>query len=122
MHTDVGEELLACILQTGPKDVDHIVDNEEAVVVTLAVIDSDGGILLVMTLDVKLELSHILRLLTSVDGGRDVVITIAEHRQGIDVDVVIYEDDGCLGLFDKADDMDIGIEDLPVVEDALYRR
>ena len=122
MHTDVGEELLACILQTGPKDVDHIVDNEEAVVVTLAVIDSDGWILLVMTLDVKLELFGIPELLTSIDGSRDVGITIAEHRQGIDVDVVIYEDDGCLGLFDKADDMGIGIEDLPVVEDALYRR
>ena len=120
MHADVGEELLACILQTGPKDVDHIVDNEEAVVVTLAVIDSDGGILLVMTLDVKLELFGIPELLTSIDGSRDVGITIAEHRQGIDVDVVIYEDDGLFRLFDEADDMGIGIEDLSVIEDAFY--
>ena len=60
MHTDVGKELLPSILQTGTKDVDYIIDNEEAVVVSLAVIDCDGWILLVMTLDVKLQLSHIL--------------------------------------------------------------
>ena len=75
-----------------------------------------------MTLDVKLELFGIPELLTSIDGSRDVGITIAEHRQGIDVDVVVDEDNGCLGLFDEADDVDVGIEDLPVVEDALYWR
>ena len=84
--------------------------------ITLANIYYNGWILLVVTLHVELLL---LRELAGVDGGRDVGITIAEHRQGIDVDVVIYEDDGCLGLFDEADDMGIGIEDLPVVEDAF---
>ena len=54
-----------------------------------------------MTLHVELLL---LRELTGVDGSRDVGITIAEHRQGIDVNVVVDEDNGCLGLFDKADD------------------
>ena len=72
MHANIGEEFFSGILQTGSKDIDHIVDNEKAVVVTLAVIDSNGRILLVMTLDVKLQLSQILRLLTGVDGGRDV--------------------------------------------------
>ena len=52
LHADVGEEFLASILQAGPKDVDYIVDDEKAVVISPAVIDSDGGILLVMTLDV----------------------------------------------------------------------
>ena len=52
LHTDVGEEFLASILQAGSEDVDHIIDNEKAVVISPAVIDSDGGILLVMTLDV----------------------------------------------------------------------
>ena len=117
MHADVGKELLAGILQAGTEDIDHIVDNEKAVVVSLAVIDSDGGILLVMTLHVELLL---LRELAGVDGGRDVGISIAEHRQGIDIDVIVDKDDGCLGLFDKADDMGVGIEDLPVVEDAFY--
>ena len=64
MHADVGEEFLSGILQTGSEDVDHIVDNEETVVIALAVIDGDVGILLIMTLDVKLQLSQILRLLT----------------------------------------------------------
>ena len=119
MHADVSEELLACILQAGTENVNHIVDDEEAVVISLTVIDGDGGILLVMTLHVELLL---LGEMAGVDGGRDVGITIAEHRQGIDVDVVVDEDNGCLGLFEEADDVDVGIEDLPVVEDALYRR
>ena len=72
MHADVGEEFLASILQAGPKDVDYIVDDEKAVVIALAVIDSDRGILLVMTLDVKLQLSQILQLQTGVDSGSDI--------------------------------------------------
>ena len=72
MHADVGEEFLASILQAGTEDVDHIVDNEKAVVISLAVIDSDRGILLVMTQDVKLQLVQILHMLTGIDGGRDV--------------------------------------------------
>ena len=106
MHADISEEFLAGILQTGPKDIDHIIDDEEAVVISLTYIYNNRCILLVMTLQVELLL---LRELTGVDGGRDVGITIAEHCQGIDVDVVIYEDDGYLGLFDEADDMGIGL-------------
>ena len=117
MHTDIGEELLSGILQASPEDVDHIVDDEKAVVITLAYIYYNGRILLVMTLHIELLL---LRELAGVDGGRDVGITIAEHRQGVDIDVVVDEDDGCLSLFDEADDMGIGIEDLPVVEDTFY--
>ena len=97
MHTDVGEKLLAGILQTGPEDVDHIVDDEEAVVISLTVIDGDGGILLVMTLHVELLL---LGEMAGVDGGRDVGATIAQHGQGINVDVVVYKHNGCLRLLD----------------------
>ena len=101
MHADIGEEFLSGILQAGTKDVDHIIDDEEAVVIPLTYIYYNRCILLVMTLHVELLL---LRELAGVDGGRDVGITIAEHRQGIDVNVVVDEDNGCLGLFDKADD------------------
>ena len=44
LHADVGEELLSGIFQRGPEDVDHIVDNEEAVVVPLADVDGNGWI------------------------------------------------------------------------------
>ena len=120
MHADIGEELLASIFQAGPKDVDYIVDNQETVVVSLTVIDCYGWILLIMPLDVELQLSHILRQVTGVDGGRDVGCAMAQHGQGIDVDVVVDERDGAFGLLDEVDDMGIGIEDLPVVEDAFY--
>ena len=119
MHADVGEELLAGILQRGPKEIDHIVDNEETVVVPLTDVDGDGRILLVMAQYVELLL---LGELTGVDGGRDVVCAMAQHGQGIDVDIVVDERDGTLRLFDEVDDMGIGIEDLSVVEDALYWR
>ena len=119
LHADIGEELLAGILQRGPKEIDHIVDNEETVVVPLTDVDGDGRILLVVALHGELLL---LGELASVDGGRDVGATIAQHGQGINVDVVVDEDNGCLGLFDETDDMGVGIEDLAVVEDALYRR
>ena len=67
MHFDISEELLACILQAGAKEIDHIVDNEKAVVIALTVIDCDLRILLIMAQDVKLQLSQILRLLACVD-------------------------------------------------------
>ena len=66
MHADIGEKLLAGILQRGPEEIDHIVDYEETVVVSLTVIDGDGRILLVMALYVELLL---LGELTGVDGG-----------------------------------------------------
>ncbi len=69
LHADVGEELLSCILQAGTEDIDHIVDDEEAVVVSLTYIYYNRCILLVMTLHVELLL---LRELAGVDGGRDV--------------------------------------------------
>ena len=117
MHADIGEEFLAGIFQTGPEDIDRIVDDQETVVVSLTVIDCYGRILLIMTLHVELLL---LGELAGVDGSRDVVCTMAQHRQGIDVDVVVDERDGTLRLLNEVDDMGVGIEDLPVVEDALY--
>ena len=56
MHADVGEELLAGILQAGPEYVDHIVDDQETVVIPLADVDGDGRVLLIMTLHVELLL------------------------------------------------------------------
>ena len=56
MHLDVGKELFASILQTGAKEVDHIVDNKEAVVIALGGTYINRWILLVMTLDVELLL------------------------------------------------------------------
>ncbi len=35
-------------------------------------------------------------------------------------DIVVDKDDGVLCLFDKVDNLHVGIEDLAIVEDALY--
>ena len=45
---------------------------------------------------------------------------MAQHGQGIDVDIVVDERDGTLRLLDQIDDMGIGIEDLAVVKNALH--
>ena len=50
LHADVGEELLACVLQACAEDIDRIVDNQETIVVVLTDIDSDRRILLVVAL------------------------------------------------------------------------
>ena len=66
LHLDIGEELLAGILQRGPEDVDHVVDDEETVVVMLTHIYINRRVLLVMALNVELLL---LGEQTRVDGG-----------------------------------------------------
>lgn len=121
LHLDVSEELLACIFQTGPKEIDDVIDNQKAIVIMLAVIHGDWRILLVMTLNVELQLSHILRQLACIDSRRYICIALAEQGEGGLVDVVVDEDDGLPGLFDEVGYLHVGIEDLSIVEDALYR-
>ena len=50
LHLDVGKEFLAGILQTGTKEIHHIIDNQEAIVVALRGVNIDWWILLVVTL------------------------------------------------------------------------
>lgn len=95
--------------------ISSIVDNQEAVVIALAEVDGDRGILLVVALQIELLLWGEL---TGVDGGRNVGIAMAEHREGVCADVVVDENDWAFGLFDEADDLCIG-EDLAVVENSL---
>ena len=83
-----------------------------------ASVDRNWGVLLIVALHIELLL---LGELTGIDGCRNIGIAIAEHRQGINADVVVYKNDGMLRLPDETDNLGIGIEDLPVVEDAFNR-
>ena len=67
MHADIGEEFLAGILQASPKDVDHIIDDEEAVVIPLTYIYYNRCILLVMTLHVELLLLRELAMCSKME-------------------------------------------------------
>ena len=84
-----------------------------------ASVDRNWGVLLIVALHIELLL---LGELTGIDGGRNTGVAIAEHRQGINVDVVIYKDDGMLRLLDESDNLGISIKDLPIVEYAFNRR
>ena len=88
MHFDVGKEFLACILEAGPEEIYHIVDNQKAIVIALRGVYINRWILLVVTLQIQLLL---LVQLTGVDGGSDARRAIAEHRQGINIDIVVDE-------------------------------
>ena len=119
MHFDVSEEFLACIFKAGPEEIYHIVDNQKTIVIALRGVYINRWILLVVTLQIQ---QLLLVQLTGVDGGSDARRAITEHRQGINIDIVVDEDDGMLRLFDEVDDLCVGIEDLPVVEDAFHWR
>ena len=56
LHLDVSEELLAGIFQTGPKEIDDIVDNQKAIVIMLAGVDCNWRVLLVVALQIELLL------------------------------------------------------------------
>ena len=107
MHFDVGKEFLAGIFQAGTKEIYHIVDDQEPIVIALCGVYINRWILLIVSLQIQLLLQV---QLTGVDGGSDARRTIAEHRQGIDIDIVIDKDDGILRLFDEVDDLCVGIE------------
>ena len=46
MHLDVCKEFLAGVLEAGSEEIDHVVDDEETVVVVLTDIHRNGRILL----------------------------------------------------------------------------
>ena len=75
LHLDVGKEFLAGILQAGAEKIDHIVDDEEAVVVTLGGTYINRRILLVVSLDV--ELLHVAQVALNVDLRYNLLINIA---------------------------------------------
>ena len=69
--------------------------------------------------DVTDQLCSWCLLHADVDRCRDVGIAIAEHRQGVCADVIVDEHDRVFGLFDKADDLGIGIEYPAIIEDSF---
>ena len=117
MHFDVSEEFFASIFQACPKEINHIVDDEETVMIALADINRYWRVLLVMALHIELLL---LVQLAGIDGGCDIWIALTEQGEGCLVDIVVDEDDGLFGLFDKTGNLYISVENLAVVEDSLY--
>ena len=56
LHFDVGEEFLSCIFEAGTEEIYHIVDDQKPIMISLAEIDGDGLVLLIISRDVKLLL------------------------------------------------------------------
>lgn len=79
LHPDVSEEALARIFEACAEEVDGVVDNQEAVVVALADVDGDGGVLLIVTLYVQLLLRT---QRAGVDGCRDTCSSAAMSSEG----------------------------------------
>ena len=99
--------------------IHSIVHNQETVMRELTCPDIDGRVLVVMSVKVEPELrSDALR----VDGGRYSRLPFAQHEQHVLINIVVNEYKRLSGRLDKIRSEFIGIEDLAVEEDALYRR
>lgn len=98
--------------------IDGAVYTEEAVVDFVEGLHLDGLILGVMFLNVQREL---LLDLLGVDGGGNFLAAFVEHCQHSIIDIVVEQHDAFLGRADEVGDEGVGIEDLPVEEDALLR-
>ena len=96
--------------------VDSIVDAEETVVDFVELFHLDGLVLGVVLLKVEREL---LLDFLGVDGGRDFLPSLVEHRQHGVVHIVVEQHDAFLGRADEVGSKGVGVEDLPVEEDPL---
>ena len=75
-HLGNGAETGAHVLQTGPEEMDLVVDDQETVVVFMRQLDEpDFGVLGV----VFLQVGEKLLVVTGVDRGRNAVGTLGEH-------------------------------------------
>ena len=98
--------------------IDGIVDAEETVVNLVVEPHLDGLVLGVVLLKVEREL---LLDLLGVDGGGDFLPSLVEHRQHGVVHIVVEQHDALLCRADKVGNKGVGVENLPVEEDALDR-
>ena len=117
-HFRECKPLPAKVFQRGADMVDSIVDAEETVVDFVVELCLDGLVLGVVLLKVEREL---LFDFLCVDGSRDFLPSLVEHRQHSVVHIVVEQYDAFLGRADKVGNEGVGIEDLPVEEDALLR-
>ena len=100
LHLVEGKPTLAEVLQRSTDMVDGIVDAEETVVDFVELFHLDGLVLGVMLLKVEREL---LLDLLGVDGGRDFLPSLVEHRQHGVVHIVVEQYDAFLGRADKVE-------------------
>ena len=118
LHFREGEPLPAEVFQGGTYVIDGAVDAEETVVDFVELFHLDGLVLGIVLLKIEREL---LLDLLGVDGGGDFLPSLVEHRQHGVVHIVVEQYDAFLGRADKVGNEGVGIEDLPIEEDALLR-
>ena len=126
-HLVEREPALAEVFQGGTDMIDGVVDAEVAVVYLVVYLHVDGLILRVRSsssrgIPVLFEVERKLLLdLLGVDGGRHLRLALVEHRQHGIIDIVVEQHNTLLGRADEVGNKSVGIENLPVEEDALCR-
>lgn len=119
LHPAKSEPFLAQILQRGAEVIHHVVDAEEAVVGVLELTDGDGTVLRIVALQVEGELR---RDAARVNLCTHAIGTFVEQGQHRVVHIVVEQDDAALGAAHQVADKSVGIEDLPIEEDAFHWR
>ena len=98
LHLDEGEQLLACILDAGTKQVRHIIDNQETVVIMSAYNYINRWILRVMPGQIQLLLRGEL---AGIDSCSNPSTSLAKHQQGAFIYVIIHQHYSPLSLLDE---------------------
>ena len=96
-----------------------VVDAEEAVVGVLELIDGDGAVLCIVSLQVEGELLCDVACVNLCAHPIGAFVEQGQHRI---VHVVVEQDDAAFGAAHQVADESVGVEDLSVEEDALQWR
>gem|GEM_PF-5310470 len=98
--------------------IDPIIDDQESIVSFIEWLNADGSILGIVPVDVQLELR---RNLLRVDSRLYRGVTLIKHSKHTLIYIVVNQDNLRLCALDKPDHKPIGIEDLAIKEDVLFR-
>ena len=118
LHLDEGEQLFACILDACAKQVRHIIDNQETVVVMTAHHYINRWVLRVMPTQIQLLLRGEL---AGIDGCSNPSTSLAKHQQGAFIYIIIHQYYRPFSLLDEVGNLQICIEYLAIIENTLNR-
>ena len=118
-HPVECEQLLSQVFEGRAEVIDGVVDDEEAVVVAVALPNRNGRILPVVAFEIK---GQRFRDVFRDNLRRHALFPFRQHQQHRIVHIVVDEGDTFLRRTDQVGGEGVCVKDLPVVEDAFDRR
>ena len=116
LHAAEGKPPFAKVFDAGTEVIDRFINTKETVMRAVERYDTYRRILSIVLLNIQLQLCG---WFLGINGNSHLVCSFGEHGEHAIIDIVVNEDDACGGFAYAVVDEGVGIEDLPVVEDAL---